>query len=172
MTGSHEEGGDLLVSCAWCQLDLLSSDYSHIQLIALCLRKVALLGSAFLLSTSPVKYSVVWTLYIAQYLWYCKFSGVVSGGWGYSWCKRLTNYWPAWWPDLVLVGFRLQTQTLGQRNLVSASCPTSASSLNWAGITTFCCCCLVIKLCVTLWPHGLYYSMSGFPVLHHLPEFA
>lgn len=64
MTGSHEEGGGLLVSCAWCQLDLLSSDYSHMQLLALCLRKVALLGSAFLLSTSPVKYSVVWTQYI------------------------------------------------------------------------------------------------------------
>lgn len=64
MTGSHEEGGGLLVSCASCQLDLLSSDYSHMQLLALCLRKVALLGSAFLLSTSPVKYSVVWTQYI------------------------------------------------------------------------------------------------------------
>ena len=40
----------------------------------------------------------------------------------------------------------------GQRSLASASCPTSASSLNWAGITTFCCCCWVIKSCVTLTP--------------------
>lgn len=76
MPASHEEGGGLLVSCAWCQLDLLSSEYSHIQLIALCLRKVALLGSVFLLSTSPVKYSVVWTLYI--YIYKIQYLGLPS----------------------------------------------------------------------------------------------
>ena len=33
-----------------------------------------------------------------------------------------------------------------------------------------CCCYSVAQSCPTLWPHGLQYP--GFPVLHHLPEFA
>ena len=35
----------------------------------------------------------------------------------------------------------------------------------------FCCCCCSIAIqCLTLRPHGL--RTPGFPVLHHLPEFA
>ena len=33
------------------------------------------------------------------------------------------------------------------------------------------CCCSVAKLCLTLWD-PMDCSTSGFPVLHHLPEFA
>ena len=36
---------------------------------------------------------------------------------------------------------------------------------------TFCCCCSVAKLCLTLCD-PMAYSMTDFPVLHYLPEFA
>ena len=36
---------------------------------------------------------------------------------------------------------------------------------------TFCCCCSVAKLCLTLCD-PMDYSMTDFPVLHYLPEFA
>ena len=35
----------------------------------------------------------------------------------------------------------------------------------------FFCCCLVVQVCPTLYD-PMDCSMSGFPVLHHLPEFA
>ena len=60
----------------------------------------------------------------------------------------------------------------GQRSLASASCPTSASSLNWAGITTFCCCCWVIKSCVTLTPWTVACQASlSFTISQSLLKF-
>ena len=42
---------------------------------------------------------------------------------------------------------------------------------NWNNPPTCCCCCSVAQSCLTLWD-PTDYSMPGFPVLHHFPEFA
>ena len=95
-------------------------------------------------------------------------------------CKKLNNTWIeiSLEYSLHIPGTSLKLSIIVVFTYILPECFLCLYTHIWTYRTVFCC-CSVIQSCLTLWTHGLQYawepmdcSMPGFPVLHHLPEFA
>ena len=88
------------------------------------------------------------------------------------WLTSLSHTWPIVWAWIagafILSLFKLPR---GCRHPESGQISTAETFKRNSGfLFSFCCCCLITKLCPQLCD-PTDYSAPGSPVLHHLPEF-